>query len=190
MVLAAPRSLGAVAMNIHIKSELQRQHEAAKEARDRLNGRVVPLQKFDAAKAKIANLESVFQRTTQDNVKLRDRVRFLEAQLFEAQSRIISQEQRIYALSEMKEAPITGRRSIQDICDEILSDYEDVTWEKIISDRRTRAIIRPRHLCYLAVCAERPDLSIARIARSFRRDHSSILHVLKKHGLTRKGELE
>lgn len=173
-------------MNIHINSELRRQHEAAKEVRSRLTAQAVSLQQHERAKAKITNLETMFRRATQDNVKLKDRIRLLDEQLFDAQTRIIELERRNYVLSEIKEVPTSERRSIKVICDEILHDYAGVTWADIISERRTKEILVPRHLCWTSVCAERSDLSIAHIARVFRRDHSTLLHVMKKHGISRR----
>ncbi len=173
-------------MNIHVNTELQRQHEVAKAAHDRLTGQVVSLKKYSAVKAKVANLEDLFRRQAQENVKLRTRNNLLQEQLMEAQGRIISQEQRICALSDLKETPQENRRPIAAICEEILKDFSGTSWDDIVSERRTREVIVPRHLCYLAVCAERTDLPIAQIARAFKRDHSTILHLLKKHGMTRK----
>lgn len=177
-------------MNIHMKTELQRQHEAAKQVRDRLTSHAIPLKKLEAANAKIANLEELFNSQSETVVKLQQRNEFLQERLIEAQGRIIYQQQRIYELSEMKEMPTADRRSIQEICAEILSDHEGITWDIIISYRRTKEAMVPRHLCYLAVCAERSDLSVAHIARVFKRDHTTLLSVLKKHGLTRRGEAE
>ncbi len=176
-------------MNIHINPELKRQHEASKQVRERLSAQV-PLRKFEEANAKIANLEELFRLQSEAVAQLQQRNDFLKEQLIEAHGRIISQQQRICSLSEMKEEPITNRRSIQEICEEVLKDFGDVTWDIIISSRRTKAITVQRHLCYLAVCTERSDLSIAHIARKFKRDHSTILSALKKHGFSRRGDAE
>lgn len=51
---------------------------------------------------------------------------------------------------------------------------------EILSERRSRDIAQPRQLAIYLVRQLRPDLSCMRLGRHFNRDHTSILHALKR----------
>lgn len=53
-------------------------------------------------------------------------------------------------------------------------------WDEIISDGRGQPLVRVRHAVILAVIEAYPALSYPKVGHLFRRDHSSILHVVRK----------
>lgn len=55
-------------------------------------------------------------------------------------------------------------------------------WE-ILSVRRHKAVIAARHEAMCLVYQARPHWSLIRLARIFKRDHTTLLHALKKAGV-------
>lgn len=51
---------------------------------------------------------------------------------------------------------------------------------EIIGKGRARSVIQTRDACIRAVADERPDLSLLSLGRAFNRDHTTILHSLRK----------
>lgn len=74
--------------------------------------------------------------------------------------------------------------SVMDIIAAVAKAH-DVTVEGILGRRLTKPMIEARQLAMVEVVKRRPDLSIARIAKSFKRDHTTVLHAMKKYGVTR-----
>lgn len=73
------------------------------------------------------------------------------------------------------------KRSVKEICDEVLKNFPGITRADIDSHHRTKDIIYPRHLCFHAVVEARPDLSFPVIGRLFgERDHTTIIHGHRK----------
>ena len=75
---------------------------------------------------------------------------------------------------------LNGRRSIDDIVREVLARYPGVTLALIRSNRRTRDLTEPRQVAMFEVYTQRPDLSLPMIGRYFRRDHTTIIHAVRK----------
>lgn len=75
------------------------------------------------------------------------------------------------------------KRSIREICREVLADYPGVTIEDVVGVRRKRELIKPRHACMAAVYVERKDLSLPMMGKWFHRDHTTILAALRKAGV-------
>ena len=63
---------------------------------------------------------------------------------------------------------------------EVLEDFPGVSVEDIKGIRRSKHIIRPRQLAIYEVFRQRPDMSSPVIGRIFNRDHTTILHAVKK----------
>lgn len=78
------------------------------------------------------------------------------------------------------EVSVSPKRKVREIVQDVLDNYPDVTWEEIISPRRIRSLIHPRHECMRAVFKERPDMSFPQIGRIFRRDHTSVMWAVGK----------
>jgi chromosomal replication initiation ATPase DnaA len=70
--------------------------------------------------------------------------------------------------------------SPDDIVLDVMKDFPDVTWQQISSRRKAYRVVRCRHLCMAAVREKRPDLSFPDIGRLFNRDHTSVMHAVKK----------
>jgi chromosomal replication initiation ATPase DnaA len=88
----------------------------------------------------------------------------------------------IKAIELYREINIRGIRSIRQIIQEVATI--DVSYDAIIGKSRDRKIVNVRHAAIRAVWDARPDLSISHIGRHFNRDHTTILHALKKTGGT------
>lgn len=55
-------------------------------------------------------------------------------------------------------------------------------WQEIISDSRKHPVVQVRHAAILAVIEAFPALSFPKVGHLFRRDHTSIIHVVRKAG--------
>jgi chromosomal replication initiator protein len=109
-------------------------------------------------------------------------IRQLKADLADRDARVIDQAHKLCQLMRIQseEEEYTEVRSVKEIVDEVLRDYPGVTMADIVSVRRTRDLIAPRHRCYYEVYRQRPDLSFPAMGRYFKRDHTSILSGVKK----------
>ena len=65
----------------------------------------------------------------------------------------------------------------------VATEVTGVSCEDLIGPRRSAKVARPRHLAYHLVKITRPDLSLPAIGRAFKRDHTTIIHGLKKVAL-------
>ena len=59
-----------------------------------------------------------------------------------------------------------------------------ITFDEIVSHRRSRHLVHARHEAIAAVWEARPSLSTIQIGAMFNRDHSSVIYALAKHGKT------
>lgn len=84
----------------------------------------------------------------------------------------------------MVEARQPRRQRLREICDAVLLDYPDVTFEDVIGVQRSRHFVRPRRACMAAVYLEfREEMSLPEMGRWFQRDHTTVLHNLRKAGV-------
>lgn len=60
--------------------------------------------------------------------------------------------------------------------------WHGLTPADILGLSRTLAVIEARHDAIAAVCLSRPDMPYTVVARVFERDHSSIIHAVKRRG--------
>ncbi len=72
-----------------------------------------------------------------------------------------------------------GRRPIRDIIATVAT-FHGVEPQDITGASRNRAITRARFDAVRAVAEARPDMSLPMIGRVFNRDHTTILHALKR----------
>lgn len=67
----------------------------------------------------------------------------------------------------------------------VVADKHHVTLEEIIGPSRSSKISEARHEAMALAYQNRPDLSTPMIARVFNRDHTTLLHAVKKMGVWR-----
>jgi len=72
------------------------------------------------------------------------------------------------------------RRTIMQIVMETLKDYPGVNISDIRGATRMRTIIPARQMAVWRVRKERPDLSLPAIGRWFKRDHTTLIHSIRK----------
>ncbi|MQX90293.1 hypothetical protein GHK63_11655 [Sinorhizobium meliloti] len=74
-----------------------------------------------------------------------------------------------------------ARRSMKDICLDVLRDFPGVTLDEVKGPRRSRNIVAARQACMFEVYTERRDVSFPMIGRFFGgRDHTTALHSVRK----------
>lgn len=135
--------------------------------------------------AKVADKSTVAEHPSRGDIAARvlaardERIRCLELDLADARARILSQAEMLCQLDE-KILEDDEKRPVAIIVAEVLQDYPDVTWAEIKSIRRTERLVGPRQACVQAAFLQRPDLSSTQIGRIFAREHSSILHCIRK----------
>lgn len=79
-----------------------------------------------------------------------------------------------------------AKRSAKDIIREVCLGT-GWTLADIVGERRHKDLVVVRHACIYAVAKEYPDKSLPALGRIFKRDHSSILHALRKKVVLNKG---
>lgn len=166
---------------MQVSASLREQHEKHKATRAILFQAPVAIEtkqaiEIRALKAEATNLRSEIEQREAE-------IRQLKMDLADRNARVLDQAHKLCQLMRIEESDEEPRdiRPVKDIVDEVLRDYPDVTWAQIISVRRTRDLIGPRHRCYFEVYKQRPDLSFPAIGRYFKRDHTSILSGVKKY---------
>lgn len=128
---------------------------------------------------RIFRLEQRIKGLTSQNEEQTKLIISLQLSLADAQARILDQAR---ALCEHADASMgqSVRRPVRDIIKEVLHFFPGITWEDVISVRRERRLIEPRHKCMVAVYEERKDLSLPMLGRIFKRDHTTIIHAVQK----------
>ncbi len=108
----------------------------------------------------------------------------LEADLADAGARLLAQARILLGGRDTGASNEDGgdRAPIEEIVAAVLEDFPGVSWDDIISVRRERRLVKPRHACMRAVYERRRDLSLAGIGRIFHRDHTTVLAVVNDGG--------
>lgn len=76
---------------------------------------------------------------------------------------------------------ILPKRSVRDICMDVLRGFPGVTLAEVKGAHRTRHIVAARQSCMYAVKVEREDLSYPVIGKWFGgRDHTTVMHSVNK----------
>lgn len=87
---------------------------------------------------------------------------------------------RASALTEaMRHESGNGKPAARSIIAKIAYDHR-MTVEMVTGPSRNKEFVEVRHKAIRAVADARPDLSLPQIGRIFKRDHTTILHVLRK----------
>lgn len=174
-------------MNMHQPmTELERQHQAHLARQKRFAAAVSPIKDNAALKAKIEKLQDELATLNMQLKAVNDHLLTLKLDKADLQSIVISQAERICNLegiSEQLREP--DRLSVKQIIVEVLKDYPGVTYDDIVGKRRSRFFMIPRQKCMAEVYQQRPDLSLPVIGKMMKRDHTTILHAVRKLGVWR-----
>ncbi|CCE96341.1 Chromosomal replication initiator protein dnaA [Sinorhizobium fredii HH103] len=130
----------------------------------------------------IAELEAQLAELATENAAKARRIATLEADLADAQARLLAQAQVLLSgrRADDDDEADGDRSSIEEIVAAVLADFPGVTWADIVSVRRDRRLVKPRHACMRAVYEKRRDLSLPRIGRIFHRDHTTVLAAVNR----------
>lgn len=159
-------------------SEVARQQRHYRAVRERL----VRAGDGGGRSAAMAELQAEVAELTADSATKARRIEALEADLADAEARLLAQAKALLTGRRVDETDADrtdDRPSIDMIVAGVLADFPGVSWEDVISVRRERRLVKPRHACMRAVYEKRADLSLPRIGRIFRRDHTTVLAVVK-----------
>ena len=175
--------------------ELTQAQKHAKEVRGRLwnpkptGNKLITLQEISEDRGSAASLREEISRLKKEAAKLERTVDNLKKEVSakrmdnaDLMAVVLSQARQICVLSEDGYVA-TDKEKVRDICEEVLLDYPGIKWSDIVSARRMKELIEPRHKCFAAVYVKRPDLSLPSIAKIFNRDHTTILHAAQKMGV-------
>lgn len=161
-------------------SELARQTRHYRAVRERL---ARPSEAMGRS-ARIKELEGQLVDLASDNEAKGRRIARLEADLADAGARLLAQARILLGSRDTGASNEAGRdrAPIEEIVAAVLEDFPGVSWDDIISVRRERRLVKPRHACMRAVYERRRDLSLAGIGRIFHRDHTTVLAVVNDGG--------
>lgn len=175
-------------MNFHITHEARKQCEAHRAVRDRILNPKVTVKRADVERGRneVTLLQAKIKELTAALNASESRARHLELDVADRDARIISLAEQVSKLDQSGLTP-PPKRPVTLIVADVLRDFPDITWDDIIGVRRTRALVKPRQLCMVAVYEERKDLSLPAIGKIFRRDHTTILHSVDKFNARRIG---
>lgn len=159
-------------MNMHQPiSELQRQHAAHKARRAKLWGARPsgPEEKLPA-------------RLYMEPIEIEEIPEFEEPELMEIDFSVS------FSITQTLQPEIYGtvdlsnsiRRTMAEICEDVLRNFPGVTMADIKGPRRQRVFIEARHECMWQVYQQRRDISFPMMGRFFRRDHTSCLSAVHK----------
>jgi chromosomal replication initiator protein len=160
-------------------SELARQKRHYCAVRERLTHAAASV----GRSARIERLERQLAELTSDGAAKARRIAALEADLADAEARLLAQAQALLSGrgADVPDDDSEGDRpTIEEIVAAVLTDFPGVSWEDVVSVRRERRLVKPRHACMRAVYERRGDLSLSRIGRIFRRDHTTVLEAVRK----------
>lgn len=171
-------------------SELHRQHAAYISRRQKLWGGTQPVQ-IELVEAPIvvlppAKMVKVRGKVPQVNMgrvlaEKEERISKLELDIADLQARVLAQAEQICVLNDIEAgSPPSYRKAAAIVIHEVLQHFPDVTWEDVKGVRREKRLIEPRQLCMVALYEQRKDLSLSTIGRIFHRDHTTVLHAVKK----------
>ncbi|MDK1373438.1 MULTISPECIES: helix-turn-helix domain-containing protein [unclassified Sinorhizobium] len=130
--------------------------------------------------AAAAELERRLQALAGDNAAKARRIAALETELADAGARLIAQAQALLGQRPVEAAEDGDRPPVEEIVAVVLERFPGVTWEDIISVRRERRLVEPRHACMRAVYDARKDLSLPLLGRIFHRKHTTVLGVVQR----------
>ena len=161
---------------MHSDTQLAKQIQHYSSVKDRLmNSPNAALSKrYESALAKVAELEVQLEEE-------RGKILNMELDNSDLQATVMHQAKTICELQGLDVEKMNVRKPIKKIIESVMRNFPMITWTEIISARRSRHIIEARHKCFVAVFTERPDLSYPAIGKIFNRDHTTIMHAVRKH---------
>lgn len=77
-------------------------------------------------------------------------------------------------------APPPARKPIIDIVLSVLERYPGVTVDELKGRHRKQKFVRPRQVAMYEIYMQRKDFSFPRIGQWFERDHTTVLHAVRK----------
>lgn len=80
-----------------------------------------------------------------------------------------------YQMLDVIEAKVSARKLMR-----VVAEGYGVTDLDLMGPRRDRFIVRVRHEAIRAVADARPDMTLPQIGKVFNRDHTSVIHALRK----------
>ena len=161
-------------MTIHNAEQIrQHQEHAAIRARLMSSANITEKRKLDSANQTINELNESIAGNEKD-------IERLTLNIADLYATVIAQARKICELENSGDPEIAYRKPVKRIVEEVLRDYPGVTWQDIVSAKRTKHLVEPRHRCMTAVFTIRPDLSFPMIGKIFMRDHTTILHAVRK----------
>ncbi len=139
-------------------------------------------QREKAMLQRIAKLEDQLEAVTKERDRAIITIDTLRLDNGDLQATILYQASRMSDLDGDHEATglRNGRVPPKAIIAEILADFDGISVADVMSHRRGRHLISARHACVYAVHKRRPDLSYPQLGRIFERDHTTILHAVRK----------
>lgn len=87
-------------------------------------------------------------------------------------------------LAEAGLSPSGGRRAVQSIIREV-AQRRGVSVRDILGPSRSASIVAIRHEAIAQAYMERPDMSLPELGRRFNRDHTTVIHAVRKYGVLR-----
>lgn len=173
-------------MNIQVSAKVftsaAEQRAQAAEIRKRLMGSATRPRELEQAARRIAELEADLAKAEDENGRLRAKTCGLELDLADLRASFMSQAKYLADVEDriagQPSYEFKEKKSVTRIVMEVLQDFPGITWEDILSPRRSRGLIEPRRACIIAVCSQRPDLSFPAVGKIFHRDHTTILHAV------------
>lgn len=156
------------------------QRASALDRRNKLYGNPVKEKVAKLRTEKEYQLEEELIAMRAEKKRLQDKISALEWNISDYQARLLSQANEICSLQGIELTFSPKKKTVGDIISVVLKKYPGITLADLISVRRTKALIEPRHLAMAAVHDQRPDLSLPAIGRIFgNRDHSSVHHAIQ-----------
>lgn len=73
-----------------------------------------------------------------------------------------------------------ARKSMKDIAMDVLYDFPGVTLAEIKGSHRSRSIVQARQMTMYEIHRQRSDLSYPAIGRFLNKDHTTVLHAVRK----------
>lgn len=142
----------------------------------------------EALKARAKKLEAEIDSHKLTIQQQAERIERMKLDMADLHGAILSQAHMLIDTfrSSSGETERTIRRSPRQIIESVLErDFPGITFSDVVSPRRHRDLVEPRHRCMAAVYTERKDLSVPQLGKIFDRDHTTILAAMRKLGATR-----
>ena len=136
---------------------------------------------LDRSQSEINALKARIDGLTSELIAKDEEISRLELDVADRNARMIALAEELANL-DIAGVSAEPKKTVAAIVAEVLKNYPGVRWDDIIGLRRTKSLIKPRHLCMVAVFEQRKDLSLPMIGKIFKRDHTTIIAATRKLG--------